>query len=66
MTFTMLLSALCALLFGALLGWVAGWIAGYERGRAFGWQEGYFRRRDDEAAKHDKLGRWVGRKGKST
>jgi hypothetical protein len=39
-------------------GYVASYLHGYSRGRAYGWQEGYFGKARDERGRRDHFGRF--------
>lgn len=52
------LTTLAATLGGMLIGYIYGTETGMAKGRALGWQEGFFYRIDQDKARRDKLGRF--------
>jgi hypothetical protein len=55
------LTTLAATLGGMLIGYIWGNEAGMHKGRALGWQEGFFYRIDQDKARRDERGRFKSR-----
>jgi hypothetical protein len=60
-TTMIIITTLAATLGGMLIGYISGNEAGMHKGRALGWQEGFFYRLDQDKARRDKLGRFKSR-----